>query len=68
MIAVERATVTSDAALGQDLVDWSKNVRDYYQIKAVESIIVYRGGAEIGRIVEAPSKSIEADLLDILKR
>lgn len=68
MIAVERATVTADAALGQDLVDWSKNVRDYYQIKAVESIIVYRGGAEIGRIVEAPSKSIEADLLDILKR
>ena len=35
---------------------------------AVESIIVYRCGAEIGRIVEAPSKSIEADLLDILKR
>jgi len=68
MIAVERASVTADAVLGQDLVDWSKNVRAYYQIKAVESIIVYRGGAEIGRIVEAPSKSIEADFLDILKR
>jgi dienelactone hydrolase len=68
MIAVERASVTADAVLSQDIVDWSKNVRAYYQIKAVESIIVYRGGAEIGRIVEAPSKSIEADLLDILKR
>jgi hypothetical protein len=29
---------------------------------------VYRGGAELGRIVEAPAKSIEADLLEILKR
>ena len=66
--AVERAKATSDAALGQDLIDWSKSVRGYYAIKAVESIIVYRGGAELGRIVEAPAKSIEADLLEILRR
>ena len=66
--AVERAKAASDAALGQDLIDWSKSVRDYYAIKAVESIIVYRGGAELGRIVEAPAKSIEADLLEILRR
>ncbi|HVO76539.1 MAG TPA: prolyl oligopeptidase family serine peptidase, partial [Candidatus Bathyarchaeia archaeon] len=61
MLAVEHAKAAADAALGQDLVDWSKNVRDYYQIKAVESIIVYRGGVELGRIVESPTKSIEAD-------
>jgi len=66
--AVERAKATSDSALGQDLVDWSKNVREYYGVKAVESIIVYRGGTELGRIVEAPAKSIEADLLEILRR
>jgi dipeptidyl aminopeptidase/acylaminoacyl peptidase len=66
--AVERAQVEPDPALPQELVDWSKSVRDYYAIKAVESIIVYRNGVELGRIVEAPEKSIEADLLDILKR
>ena len=46
--AVERAKATSEAALRQELIDWSKNVRDYYAIKAVESVIVYRDGAEIG--------------------
>ncbi|MFA4948351.1 MAG: prolyl oligopeptidase family serine peptidase, partial [Candidatus Krumholzibacteriia bacterium] len=66
--AVERAKAASEATLPQELVDWSKNVRDYYAIKAVESIIVYRNGVELGRFVEAPTKSIEADLLDILKR
>jgi hypothetical protein len=66
--AVERAKAASEAALPQELVDWSKNVRDYYAIKAVESVIVYRDGVEIGRFVEAPAKSIEADLLEILKR
>jgi dipeptidyl aminopeptidase/acylaminoacyl peptidase len=66
--AVERAKAAADSALGQELVDWSRSVRDYFAIKAVESIIVYRGGAELGRVVEAPAKSIEADLLEILKR
>jgi dipeptidyl aminopeptidase/acylaminoacyl peptidase len=66
--AVERAKAASEAALPQELVDWSKNVRDYYAIKAVESVIVYRDGVEIGRFVEAPAKSIEADLLGILKQ
>jgi len=66
--AVERAKAVADTVLTQELVDWSKSVRDYYAIKAVESIIMYRGGTELGRIAEAPAKSIEADLLDILKR
>jgi dipeptidyl aminopeptidase/acylaminoacyl peptidase/thiol-disulfide isomerase/thioredoxin len=68
MLAVERVKASADAALSQELVDWSKSVRDFYDIKAVESIIVYRGGAELGRIVEAPAKSIEADLLEIVSR
>jgi dipeptidyl aminopeptidase/acylaminoacyl peptidase len=68
MLAVERAKVPDDAGLARAAADWSKSARDYYGIKAVESIIVYRGGAEIGRIVEAPVTSIEADLLEILKR
>jgi dipeptidyl aminopeptidase/acylaminoacyl peptidase len=67
-LAVERAKAAADSTLSQELIDWSKNVREYYSIKAVESIIVYRNGVELGRIVEAPAKSIEADLLEILKR
>jgi dipeptidyl aminopeptidase/acylaminoacyl peptidase len=66
--AVERAKAASEAALPQELIDWSKNVRDYYAIKAVESVIVYRNGVELGRFVEAPAKSIEAYLLEILNR
>jgi dipeptidyl aminopeptidase/acylaminoacyl peptidase len=66
--AVERAKAAPDSALTTELIDWSKNVRDYYGIKAVESIIVYRDGVELGRIVEAPATSIEADLLEILER
>lgn len=33
----------------------------------VPLIAVYRNGAEIGRITEVPKKSLEADLLDILR-
>lgn len=34
----------------------------------VPLIAVYRNGAEIGRITEIPKKSLEADLLDILRK
>ena len=67
-LAVESSRAVADSTLSQGLIDWSKNAREYYGIKAVESIIVYRDNAELGRIVEAPAKSIEADLLEILKR
>lgn len=36
-------------------------------IDRVPLIIVYRNGAEKGRIVETPRKSIESDLLDLLR-
>jgi len=68
MLAVLSARAAADSTLSLELVDWSRNARDYYGIKAVESVIVYRGGVEIGRFVEAPAKSIEADLLEILKK
>ena len=68
MFAVERGKPKPDPALTQDLVDWSMNLRAWYGTERVETIIVYRNGVELGRIVEAPAKSIEADLLEILKR
>jgi hypothetical protein len=51
-----------------DLVDYSKRLKGFYNVTAVESIILYRGGKELGRIIEAPAKSLEADLLEILKK
>jgi dipeptidyl aminopeptidase/acylaminoacyl peptidase len=68
IFAVERAKPAPEAALPQELVDWSMNVRAFYGTERVETIIVSRNGAELGRIVEAPATSIESDLLDILKR
>jgi hypothetical protein len=37
-------------------------------IRRIPTFIVYRNGKEIGRIVESPKKSLEADLLQILKK
>jgi len=44
------------------------DVKAWYDVTSVETIIVERGGREIGRIVEAPAKSLEEDLLDILRK
>ncbi|MFN3562485.1 MAG: thioredoxin family protein [Chloroherpetonaceae bacterium] len=39
-----------------------------YNIKRVPTLIVLKGGKEIGRIVEYPTESIEKDLLKILTK
>ena len=39
-----------------------------YDIEFVPTIIVSRNGEEIGRIIEAPEKSLEEDLLNILMK
>jgi thiol-disulfide isomerase/thioredoxin len=39
-----------------------------YSIENVPTIIVFKGHQEIGRIVETVKKSIEADLVDIIKK
>lgn len=36
-------------------------------VKLVPTLIVYKGEMELGRIIESPKVSIEADLLEILK-
>ncbi|WP_372642918.1 hypothetical protein [Ancylomarina sp.] len=36
-------------------------------VKLVPSLIVYKGTKELGRIIESPKVSLEADLLEILK-
>ncbi len=37
-----------------------------FDIALVPTIIFYRGGVEIGRIIERPTNSLEEDMLDIL--
>ncbi|MDP3313653.1 thioredoxin family protein [Lutibacter sp.] len=54
MIAVDRAKVTPD------------NLQAGYDIQRVPTFIFFRNGKEIGRFVEYPRESIEADLCKIL--
>ncbi len=44
------------------------DLAEKYNIKRVPTFIVLQNGAEIGRIVEHPIKSIEQDLLGILSK
>ncbi len=49
-------------------VDRTKTVeKTELEIEKVPTFIIYRNGEEIGRIVESPTKSMEEDLLEILK-
>lgn len=66
--AVESSRSLADRFLTETLLQWSRKMREYYDVRAVETIIVYRNGVEIGRIVEAPNLSIEKDLLAILEK
>jgi len=36
-------------------------------VKLVPTLIIYKGGKELGRIIESPKVSLEADLLEILE-
>ncbi|MBN1884725.1 MAG: S9 family peptidase [Candidatus Krumholzibacteriota bacterium] len=55
-------------AMGFDVRDlaWSDAVKRYFDVERVATIIVKRNGKEIGRIVETPDESIDADLARIL--
>lgn len=43
-------------------------IAERYSIKRVPTLVVLKGGKEIGRIVEYPTESIEKDLLNILTK
>jgi thiol-disulfide isomerase/thioredoxin len=43
-------------------------IAERYTIKRVPTLIVLKGGKEIGRIVEYPTESVEKDLLNILTK
>jgi dipeptidyl aminopeptidase/acylaminoacyl peptidase len=68
MFAVASSRFTDQMGVPKEVLDWSRDVKAWYDVTAVETIIVERGGREIGRIVESPSKSLEEDLLEILRK
>jgi thioredoxin 1 len=48
-------------------VDRKKTADEAYQLKYTPTIIVYQNNQEIGRIIEAPRKSIAQDIVDFIK-
>lgn len=58
--------------LQMNALDTFKTSPDYntngHKIAYVPTVIVYRNGKEIGRIIESPKKSLEKDLLKIISK
>lgn len=46
----------------------SDGTTEQYNVKRVPTVIVFRDGEELGRIVESPRKTFELDLLKLLNR
>lgn len=55
MCAVDRAKLSGD------------DVATRHKVKRVATIIVYRSGKELGRIIEKPKLGLESDMLQILR-
>ena len=64
----DEAGIKNIAMIGVNREKVSTPVKIYsYQVSYVPLIIIYRNKTEIGRIVETPKKSIEEDLLKIIR-
>jgi dipeptidyl aminopeptidase/acylaminoacyl peptidase len=68
MYAVGSARFTEDMPIPRETVAWSNDVKSWYDVSAVATIILHRGGRELGRIVETPEATLEGDLLRIVGR
>lgn len=67
MFAVGSSRFTEDMPIPPKVLKWSSDTKDRHNVERVATIIITRGGKEIGRIVETPEESLEKDLLKILK-
>jgi predicted peptidase len=67
MLAVGSSKFTRDMPIPADVFEWSQNVKAWYDVEAVATIIITRDGKELGRIVESPEESLEKDLIEILR-
>jgi dipeptidyl aminopeptidase/acylaminoacyl peptidase/thiol-disulfide isomerase/thioredoxin len=68
LFAVGSSRFTTKMPIPAQLLRWSDRIKAHYGVERVATIIVYRNGKELGRIVETPKKSLEEDLLEILKK
>jgi thiol-disulfide isomerase/thioredoxin len=68
LYAVGSSRFTNDMPISEELLEWSVRIKERYGVERVATIILYRGGEEIGRIVETPETSLEGDLLGILTK
>ncbi|MBD3179568.1 MAG: prolyl oligopeptidase family serine peptidase [Candidatus Latescibacteria bacterium] len=66
-LAVGSSRFTPESGIPEKLLAWSDRVKDHYEVERVATFIIYRGGREIGRIIESPEISLEKDLLKILQ-
>ena len=68
LYAVGSSRFTDEMPIPPDLLDWSTRIKERYGVERVATIILYRDGEEIGRIVETPRTTLEGDLLGIVAR
>jgi len=68
LYAVGSSRFTSDMPIPEELLEWSGRIKQRYGVERVATVILYRGGEEIGRIVETPETTLEGDLLGILSK
>ncbi len=68
LYAVGSSRFTKEMKIPQELLDWSRDVKAWHDVTAVPTIIVTRRGRELGRIIEQPETTLEADLLKMLDR
>lgn len=68
LYAVGSSRFTSEMPIPSELLEWSDRIKKRYAVERVATIILYRNGEEIGRIVETPETTLEGDLLGILSK
>jgi dipeptidyl aminopeptidase/acylaminoacyl peptidase len=68
LYAVGSSRFTSEMPIPDELLEWSIRIKEQYGVERVATIIFYRGGEEIGRIVETPEATLEGDLLVIISK
>ena len=67
MFGVGSVRFSTEMGIAAKLLAWSEAVKTWWSVERVATIIVSRGGSELGRIVETPEGSLEEHLLRILE-
>ncbi|MCK5407349.1 MAG: hypothetical protein KAJ37_07845, partial [Candidatus Krumholzibacteria bacterium] len=68
MYAVGSSRFKRTMPIPPQVFDWSVNVKKWYDVQLMSTFIFERDGVELGRIVETPKKTLEQDVLEIVKK